>query len=173
MNGDLQRRLGSIEELLHKVDSAADPSLRANVHELVELVMALHGAGLEKMLELIQAAGSPGEAVLHRLLGDDLIASLLVLHGIHPMTLEDRVMDALDKLRSRGVGVELIGVQDGAVRVRLTTKPHLKETVEAAIHSAAPDLTTLTIESAEEKQGFVPLEMLVNSQPVPVRKGGL
>ena len=38
--------------------------------------------------------------------------------------------------------------------------------VEEAIYQAAPDLTALTIEGAEEKQGFVPLEMLQTTMPV-------
>ena len=32
--------------------------------------------------------------------------------------------------------------------------------VEEAVYQAAPDITSLIIEGAEEKQGFVPLEML-------------
>src|SRR5579872_3259993 len=100
-NAELQQRLGSIEELLRKIESAADPSLRANVQELVELVMSLHGAGLERMLDLIHATGEPGEAIIRKLGGDELVASLLVLHGLHPLTLEARVLQALEKVRLR------------------------------------------------------------------------
>jgi Fe-S cluster biogenesis protein NfuA len=184
-NSDLQRRLGSIEELLHNVESTADPSLRASVQELIELVMQLHGAGLERMIELVRATGGAGEALIRKLTADDLVASLLVLHGIHPLSLEDRVTQALEKTRSRlrphGGEVELLNVQDGAVRVRLEVKSQgcgstghtLKEMVEDAVYQAAPDLTALTIEGAEEKQGFVPLAMLLNGHPVPAAKGGL
>ena len=52
---EFQQRLESIEELLGKIEAAADPSLRTTVQELVQLVMDLHGAGLERMLELIRA----------------------------------------------------------------------------------------------------------------------
>lgn len=180
-NPDLQRGLGNIEELLHKIESTADPSLRASVQELVELVMSLHGAGLERMIELVRATGDPGDVVMQKLAADELTASLLVLYGLHPQKLEVRVMQALDKVRSRGAEAELVSVQDGAVRVRLTVKAHgcgstaqsVREIVETAVYQAAPDLTALTIESAEERQGFVPLEMLVGSQPVPAGKGGL
>jgi len=186
-NSELQQRLGAIEELLARIDSAADPSLRATVHELVELVMSLHGAGLERIVELIRATGDPGEAVVRKLGSDELAASLLILYGLHPLNLEARVAQALDKVRSRlrphGGEVELLSVDDGAIRLRLLAKSHgcgssgesLKAMVEEAVYQAAPDLTALAIEGAEEKQSFVPLEMLRNSQPAPALtgKGGL
>jgi len=183
-NRELQSRLGSIEELLRKIESVADPSLRANVEELVELVMNLHGAGLERILEFIRAAGDSGEAVIKKLGGDELTASLLVLYGLHPLNVEARVTQALDKVRSRlrphGGEVELLSVQDGAIRLRLhakgqgcgSTAQSLKEMVEEAVYQAAPDLTTLIVEGAEEKQSFVPLEMLLDSHPAPLALNG-
>ena len=98
---EFQQRLQSIERLLGDIESAADPSLRSNVQELVQLVMDLHGAGLERTLELIHAAGEAGEGVIHRLGRDELVSSLLVLYGLHPLDLEARVTEAVDKVRSR------------------------------------------------------------------------
>ena len=184
-NRDLQRELGSIEELLHKVESAADPALRANVQELIRLVMNLHGAGLERMLELIRATGEPGETAIGKLAGDDLVASLLVLHGVHPWNVEARVTQAIEKvhvrLRPHGAEVELLSAEDGAVRLRLEVKGQgcgssaqtLKQMVEEAVYAAAPDLIALTIETGEEKQSFVPLAMLLNGHTAPIGKGGM
>ena len=59
-NPEFQRRLGSIEELLRKIESAADPSLRTTVQELVELVMSLHGAGLDAFLSFSVAPATRG-----------------------------------------------------------------------------------------------------------------
>jgi Fe-S cluster biogenesis protein NfuA len=64
--------------------------------------------------------------------------------------------------------VELIAVQDGAVRVRLRANGHgcgstaeaLKEMVKNAVYQSAPDIVSITVEGADEKQGFVPVEML-------------
>ena len=75
---------------------------------------------------------------------------------------------ARSRLRAHDGEVELLSIQDGAVRLRLQANGHgcgstaqaLKETVEEAIYQAAPDITALIIEGAEDKQGFVPLEML-------------
>ena len=184
-NAELQQRLGSIEELLRKIESAADPSLRSTVQELVELVMSLHGAGLERMLELIGAAGESGEAVIQKLGRDELVASLLVLYGLHPLKMEDRVSLALDKVRSRlrphGAEVEVLSVEEGAIRLRLhiksqgcgSTAQSLKEMVEEAVYQAAPDLTALTIEGDEAQHSFVPLEMLRNIQPAPLALDGV
>ena len=40
-----------------------------------------------------------GEQVTRRLLEDDLVASVLLLHGLHPDDIETRVLRALDKVR--------------------------------------------------------------------------
>ncbi len=183
---EFQQRLKSIEQLTREIESTADPSLRASVQELVRLVMDLHGAGLERMLEVIRAPGDGGEVLIHKLGRDELVASLLVLYGLHPLNLEARVFQALDKagtkLRSHEGEVELLSIEEGAVRLRLHANGHgcgstaaaLKEMVEDAVYQAAPDITALVIEGVDGKDGFVPLEML-RAAPLlsPLQKGGL
>jgi Fe-S cluster biogenesis protein NfuA len=172
---EFQRRLESIEQLIAKIDRAADPNLRNDVRELVQSVMDLHGAGLERMLELVGAAGEAGGNLVQKLGGDELVASLLILYGLHPVDVEERVIRALDKLRPRlrahEGAVHLLGVQDGVVRLRVEANGHgcgstgqaLKEMVESAVYQGAPDVVSLIIEGADEKPGFVPLEMLQGS----------
>ncbi len=176
---DFQQRLQSIERLLGEIEASADPSLRASVQELVQLVMDLHGAGIERMLELIRSADG---GIAQKLGRDDLVSSLLVLYGLHPLTLEQRVGQALDKVRlrlkARDGDVELLRIQDGAVRLRVTANGHgcgstgqaLREMVEEAVYQAAPDLTALTIEGSEPKS-FVPLATLQGA--ALAEKGGL
>jgi Fe-S cluster biogenesis protein NfuA len=175
---EFQRRLQSIEQLLGKIEAVADPNLRTTVRELVQSVMDLHGAGLERMLELIHASGEGGENIIQKLGRDEQVASLLVLYGLHPLDVEARVIQALDKvrlrLRAHDGEVQLLSIEDGAVRLRLHANGHgcgstaqaLKEMVEDAIYQAAADVADLIIEGADEKQGFVPLEMLRASTPV-------
>jgi Fe-S cluster biogenesis protein NfuA len=183
---DFQKRLKSIESLLGEIEAGADPNLRARVQELVQLVMDLHGAGLERMLELIQGPGDSGEILVQKLGRDQLVASLLVLYGLHPINLEGRIIQALDKvssrLRAHEGGVELLSMENGAVRLRIHAKGHgcgstaaaLKEIVEDAIYQAAPDVTSLDIEGAEANPGFVPLEALQVAAPLANgMKGGL
>jgi Fe-S cluster biogenesis protein NfuA len=169
---DFQQRLKSIEGLVSEIEAAADPSLRTTVRELLELVMVLHGTGLDRMLEVVRAASDEGESTVQKLLRDDLVASLLILHGIHPVAFETRVAQAVEKARSRLRAhegeVELVSIEEGAVRLRLHSNGHgcgsnpqaLRELVENAVYQGAPDITSLVIEEAGAKQNFVPLAML-------------
>ena len=74
----------------------------------MRLVVELYGAGLERTVELA------GPEALDRFVGDELVASLLVLHDLHPKDTETRVVEALDQVRpylgSHAGGVELLGV---------------------------------------------------------------
>jgi hypothetical protein len=165
---EFQQRLESIEELIRQIEGAGDPNLRTAARELVQLVMELHHTGMERIVEVLRADGDAGESVLARLGRDDKVSSLLVLYGLHPIGMEERVHQAIEKanrqMRSRNGTVEVVGIEDGAVRLNLKANGHgpaLKEVVEAAIYQAAPDITSLVIDGAEEKQGFVPLEMLL------------
>jgi Fe-S cluster biogenesis protein NfuA len=176
-HAESQQRLGSIERLLGKIESEADPSLRATVQELVQAMMDLHGAGLERILELIRASGDGSERLIHKLGQDELVASLLILYELHPEDLETRVMLALDKARVRLSAhegeLELLSLEAGALRLRLhtngaskgnacgSTAQALKGIVEEAVYHGAPDITELIIiEDVAAKQDFVPLEML-------------
>ena len=181
---EFQQRLKAIEQLLGEIETAADPSLRAGVQQLMQLVMDLHGAAFERMLEMIRAGGPEGEQTVARLGGDELVSSLLVLYGLHPETLEARVGKALEKARTRLRAhegqVELLSLEDGAVRLRIEAHGHgcgstaqaLKEIVEEMMCQGAPDLTAVTIEGAEEKQGFVPLEALLTGTPLAAVEEG-
>ena len=65
-----------------------------------------------------------GERALDKAIEDDLVASVLLLHGLHPDSIETRVLRALDNvrpyLRSHGGEVELVSVREGVVRIKLT-----------------------------------------------------
>jgi Fe-S cluster biogenesis protein NfuA len=172
MQPEFQKQLQSIEKLLAEIEAAGDPAIKADVKELLQIVMDLHGAGIERMLELIRANAESGEAIVSKLGRDDLAGSLLILYGIHPLTLEVRITEALEdarrRLRSREGEVELLSMEDGVVRLRLSAGKHscgsttqaLREIVEDAMYRMAPDVS-LVIESPEEiKKAFVPLEML-------------
>jgi len=161
---EFQQRLKSIERLLGEIDAAADPNLRSTARELVQLVMDLHGAGLERMLELIR---SSDDGVVEKLGRDELVSSLLILYGLHPLDLETRVARALEKaLRPHEGEVELLGIQDGVVRLRIHANGHgcgskpeaLKEIVETAILNGAPDVEALIIE--DPKPSLVQIGML-------------
>jgi Fe-S cluster biogenesis protein NfuA len=176
---EFQRRIESIGELLQRLDSAADPHIRSTAQELIQVVMELHGKTLERILETLHARGEEGQNIIDRLGHDDLVSSSLVLHGLHPLNVEDRVIQSLDKLRpslkKRGGDVDVVQVTADSVKLKLRANSHaaaLKELVEAAVYQAAPDVGSVEIEEPEEHQGFVPLSMLTGSSAA-IGKGGL
>ena len=61
-----------------------------------------------------------GQSIIDELGQDELVGSLLLLHGLHPLSLEARILQALEKIRpylgSHGGNVELVSVdEDGGV----------------------------------------------------------
>jgi hypothetical protein len=67
---EFQRRLASVEDLVRKLEAAADPAIQAAARELVRAVMDLHGAGLERMLDLAHGMGEAGESLIQKFGGE-------------------------------------------------------------------------------------------------------
>ena len=161
--------------LVQEIGSIADPAVRATAKALVQSLMDLHGAALEKTLDIVADAGESGMDIINRLGRDSLVSSVLILYGLHPEDLKSRVIKAVDRvrpqLRKQGCEVELLSVNDGTIRLRVETGSHtcgstaktLQNTLEGAMYEAAPDLKFLTIEGFEEKpaSGFVALDKLL------------
>ncbi len=174
----LQNQIERIGEIVEQLESA-DPIARAVWKELLESLMALHGAALERILEIASEAGEAGEQIIHRCGRDDLVSSLLLLYGLHPENLHSRVRHALEKsqkyLNSHGATAELVSINDGAVSLRLQVKgtgcgssvATVKATLEAAIQNAAPDATSIVVEESGASllgSGFVSLAQLESGQ---------
>ena len=127
--GAVVYRLGAarIDELVRDLEQVADPAERERARDLVQAVLDLHGAALHRMLDRVYDAA--GQTLVDELARDDLVGCLLTLHGLHPLTLEARVMQALEKVRpylaSHGGGVELLAVTpDDRVHLRLQGTCH-------------------------------------------------
>ena len=160
-----------VQELLGSLDEIADPVAQARVQELVGTVLELYGAGLERILGILQDAGDPALPIRDALLDDGIVASLLLIHGLYPIPLEERVMQALDSMRpflaSHGGNVELVSVEDGVARLRLqgscdgcpSSAATLEHALKEAIDEAAPDLLGLEVE------GVVGLEQKESDGP--------
>ncbi|WP_405683758.1 NifU family protein [Streptomyces sp. NBC_01387] len=136
---------------------------RERSEELVRLVVDFYGAGLERLLDLVHEQGRLDDDVLAALAGDDLVATVLLVHGLHPYGVETRVEQALESVRpylgSHGGDVELLAVTDeGTVRLRLlgscdgcpSSSVTLKLAVQGAVEAAAPEITSIEVETAAE-----------------------
>jgi Thioredoxin-like proteins and domains len=160
--------------LVEKIESSADPEIRAAALELVQTLMDFHGAGLARIMDITADAGAAGFAIFDDFAEDDLASSLLLLYDLHPLDIETRILGAIEKVRpslSLHEGdVELLGVNDGIVKLRLkgscdgcpSSALTLKHTIEEAIYAAAPDVTSIEVEGAmaakAEMNGFVQIE---------------
>ena len=178
---DFREDMQRIGELVQEIESIADPAVRASTKQLVQSIMDLHGAALEKALDLVAEAGEPGMQIIDQLGHDPLVSSVLILYGLHPEDIQTRVANAVEKIRpqmrKQGCEVEIVGVDDGVVRLRVQTASHtcgstaktMQAGLEGAIYDAAPDLTTLVIEGFEEKpaSGFVALDKLMAGSAAP------
>ncbi|MEJ7583330.1 MAG: NifU family protein [Acidimicrobiales bacterium] len=157
---DLRAVGDRIEELLGGLRSATDGRTYEQVEDVLAAVTELYGGGLARAVEL---AGEDRE-LLDRLVADDLVGSLLVLHGLHPLSLTERVMGALDSVRpylgSHGGDVEVLEVDEdeGVVSLRMlgscdgcaSSSVTLELAVEKAIEEAAPEITRIDVEGGSE-----------------------
>lgn len=146
-----------IEQALTELQASADPRSLDLAEELLRLVSDLYGAGLARMVEIAQA-GAP--ELIAGFAADELVASLLLVQGLHPDPLDVRVEGALESVRPflgrHGGDVELLAVDDamGAVKLRLlgncdgcpSSAATLQGAVEAAILEAAPEVTRIVVE---------------------------
>jgi Fe-S cluster biogenesis protein NfuA len=172
---DFQAKVQRIGDLVAELETIQDREARAGAKALMQLVLDLHSAALERVLEIVAKDTSCGQRAIDELGDDALVSSLLVLYGLHPLDLESRVLRAIEKVGPRvskgGGELELLGIENGVVRVQIAIPGHscgstaktLKSMVEDAIFEAAPDLTELVVEGGDEKPGstgFVPLGKL-------------
>lgn len=159
----LQERVRRMETLLEEVETLPDPHARAKAAEVVGVLLDLYGDGLARMMEVV-ARGEEGESNFEAFAGDELVSHLLLLHGLHPLSLQARVVKALDEVRpylqSHGGNVELLGVEDGVARLRLqgscdgcpSSAMTLKLAIEEAIQKAAPDIERIEAEGVAEPE---------------------
>lgn len=147
-----------IDALLDEFAEIGDPKVRERVEEVVRLLLELYGAGLAHVVEAV--GDGP---VVDRLVADPLIASLLVLHGLHPVDVETRVEQALEKVRpylgSHAGGVTYLGIDaDGVAHLTLegscsncpSSSITVKHSIERAIVEAAPEVVRVAVEDVEK-----------------------
>jgi Fe-S cluster biogenesis protein NfuA/nitrite reductase/ring-hydroxylating ferredoxin subunit len=113
------------------------------------------------MMEVVAQGGESGRT-FEAFAEDELVSHLLLLHGLHPIDMETRVVKALEEVRpylqSHGGNVELLGVEGGVARLRMqgscngcpSSAMTLKLAIEEAVQKAAPDLLGIEAEGVEE-----------------------
>jgi Fe-S cluster biogenesis protein NfuA/nitrite reductase/ring-hydroxylating ferredoxin subunit len=149
--------------------AASGTAAHERAQQLVREVVGLYGAALERIVR----AGDAGFA--ERLAADDLVASLLLVHGLHPHDLHRRVSDALDRVRpylgSHGGDVDLLEVDGDAVRLAFkgsckscpSSAVTLELAVQDAVRAAAPEVSSIEVVTAEPEgdHAVIPTESLM------------
>jgi Fe-S cluster biogenesis protein NfuA/nitrite reductase/ring-hydroxylating ferredoxin subunit len=166
-----------VEAALDEIEGLADPAARDAALAAVQAMLELYGEGFARIAEGL------GADALERLAEDELVAHLLLLHGLHPVPVQVRVARGLDEVRpyleSHGGGVELLGVEDGVARLRLegtcdgcpSSAVTLKLAVEDAVHRAAPEVERVEAEGAEPSAP-APLQIVQVGAPANGARAG-
>ncbi len=157
-----REQVARVDTLLEEVEGFADPAARDTATELVAALLDLYGEGIERLVGRVADRSALAQ--------DELVSHLLILHGIHPVPVADRVREALAEVRpyldSHGGDVELLAIEEGVVRLRMqgscsgcpSSAMTLKLAIEDAIRKHAPEVTQ--IEAQDE-------------QPAPAAEPGL
>jgi hypothetical protein len=166
-NGEFQKRAEQVEQLVGRVSELSDENARSLALELLRALMDMHGAGIARVVELLAESGESGRSSLAKLGSDPLVCGLLVLYGVHPVPVEERVLCALDKVRPKikhSATVEFLGINDDVVRINLTRSGHgsadgLIKIIELAVREAAPEIVEVVAEGVVPS-AFVPISMI-------------
>jgi Fe-S cluster biogenesis protein NfuA/nitrite reductase/ring-hydroxylating ferredoxin subunit len=152
------------ERIQTLLDASAGSGLvvRERTEQLASELTDLYGAALERMVA-IAARSAPH--LVDQFVSDELVASLMLVHGLHPHGVERRIEDALDGVRpylgSHGGDVTLLEVVDGleGMTVRLqfagsckscpSSAVTLEFAVEDAVRAAAPEISSIEVVAAE------------------------
>lgn len=167
------RAAGDRIQALLDATASGGAAAQERAEQLVREVTDLYGAGLERLMALAVRA-APG--ITDELVADDLVASLLLVHGLHPHSVERRITDALDTVRpylgSHGGDVHLLDVDGDVVRLKFSgsckscpsSSVTLELAVEDAVRAAAPEISSIEVVALEKESAttVIPAESLLN-----------
>lgn len=150
-----------VENLISELQAVPDPRVAAAAEELVRTLVDLYGEGLAHVMHVAADAANDehsGGGIVGQLIADPLVASLLLVHDLHPLDVDTRIQRALDDVRpylgSHAGGVQYLGVdEDGVVRLKLEGSCHgcpsstvtVRLAIEKAIHEAAPETVRVDV----------------------------
>jgi hypothetical protein len=143
------RQVGDrVETLIGELRASPDPESAKKAEEIVSLLMEFYGGALDRMVEL--CADDSVESLAAAFAGDPLVASILSLHGLHPVPVEDRVRTAIDKVRpflgAQAATIEFVAVDaEGTAHLRAGAGCSIQQALEQAIFEAVPEVTRVAI----------------------------
>jgi Fe-S cluster biogenesis protein NfuA/nitrite reductase/ring-hydroxylating ferredoxin subunit len=173
---ELSERVERLETLLGEIESLDEPG-RKTALAAVQALLDLYGEGLTRIVERVAEVDDGTLAAAFA--GDELVSHLLVLHDLHPASVEERIARALDEVRpylqSHGGNVELLGIEEGVARLRLvgscdgcpSSSMTLRLAVEDAVQKAAPEIERIEAEGvvSEPPSAVIPVASIGRLAP--------
>ncbi|HEY3763847.1 MAG TPA: NifU family protein [Gaiellales bacterium] len=154
--------LARVQELTEALDRLDIGPAKGLAEALVGAVVDLYGEGLRRIMEVLADDSASVAELRARLSADGLVASIMLVHDLYPVGLEERVLQALASVRpymeSHGGDVELLGIDAGVARLRLVGHCHgcpaslstLELAIKDALDERAPDLAGVEVEGLTE-----------------------
>ncbi|CAB3799197.1 NifU family protein [Pararobbsia alpina] len=154
----LEEQQRRIDELIAALTALEDTRGRDIAQALLQVVLELHAGGLARLAEIVTEVDGADGPIVQRLMQDKQVTALLLLHGLHPQDLADRVRHAVEGLHASlgayGLRIELINAREDAVRVRLSgvltgkhaTPAQVQGDIERTIFEHAPDVARVEID---------------------------
>lgn len=150
-----------LNALVEDLEQHADAEVREKALDVMQIILELHGEVLRRILSTLDSLPEK-EQLLARIMGDEVVSAILLIHGLLPVDLQTRVAVALDKIHldllAQGCDVELLSIDGGRARLRLMRSGKgappiatLKSEVEKTLIEAVPDLIGIDIEGVAEQ----------------------
>jgi Fe-S cluster biogenesis protein NfuA/nitrite reductase/ring-hydroxylating ferredoxin subunit len=161
------------QQLAARLESIADPQARELAEGMIGAMLELYGEGLERIFAALEAAPDVRDELAH----DGVVASLLLIHGLYPVPLAERVEQALVSVRpymeTHGGGVELVRMEGNVAHLRLlggcdgcaASASTLELAIREALDEAAPDLDGIEVEGLVEPRKVAKVLPLLGQAP--------
>jgi hypothetical protein len=155
----VEESLRRIEQQIGALSAAQDGPARTAARHLIEAVLDLHGVALAKIAARLSASVE-GRDMYIALGEDEQVKAVLLLHGLHPESAEDRLRAAATSLAHEfGISLALVSVRDGIARLR--AEPGGREwaalcrQIGDRLIDVAPDLDDIAIERAPDREALL------------------
>jgi hypothetical protein len=176
-DAELKAESAHIEHLLGELRELAPAPAWQRMEDVLRKIVRIYGAGLGRALAHARATGASGPAFDRCLCDDELLASLLVLHGLHPLTTAERVERALAGLRTELAVAEdalaVTAIDDGVVHVRASgaiaagamSSNVAHGVIRRVIETAAPEIVSVDITGPAARHD--PTLVQLRTRPLP------
>jgi len=160
-----------LDALVRAFEEIPFPAVREMAFDLLGAVDTIHRTGLERLVTFLRASGHG--VLLDRATEDPVIHTLLLLYDLIPseeLTVVEAALDAVRPyLHSHGGDVQVMGVTDGVVHLRLSgacegctgSATTLKRGVETALRDGYPAFKMMVVQEPEpppqRPPNFIPL----------------